>query len=219
MRAKIVTVAMGVVLPVMAATTLLTLRMSRDALEDDIRTSGLSLARELATSIASAQGSAREPILHHEIGSLFGRGGVVRDVAVYAVKPHKLILRAAGGVSHPIWPEDEIAARENQEVAILKTEGGTRLWRVAVPVREQGRSVGAVSLGLPLDRVDALARREERQAIGLGVATVVLIVGSLSALLNRALTTPVRALVQVMRGAEEGDLATQASEDRQDEVG
>lgn len=212
-------VATGVVLPVMATTTFLILQMSREALEDDIRTSGLTLARELATSIASTWGSAGEPILQHEIGSLLGRGGAVRDVAVYAVEPSRLILRATGGPPHPAWPEEEIAAREDQEVATLKSEGGIRLWRVAVPVREHGRGVGVVSLGLPLDRVDALARQQERQAIGLGVATIVLIVGSLSALLNRALTTPVRALVQVMREAEGGDLAARAPQDRQDEVG
>ena len=63
LRAKIVTVAMGVVLPVMAATTALTVRMSRQALEDDIRTGGLTLARELATSVMSGRGSAREVIL------------------------------------------------------------------------------------------------------------------------------------------------------------
>ena len=219
LRAKIVTVAMGVVLPVMAATTALTVRMSRQALEDDIRTSGLTLARELATSVMSGRGSAGEAILQHEIGSLLGRGGVVRDAAVYTVGPHGLVLRAAGGARHAVWPEDEIAAREDQEVVALKTEGASRLWRVAVPIREGGRSVGAVSLGLPLDRADALARRAERQAIALGVAAVVLIVGSLSILMNRALTTPVRALVQVMRRAEDGDLATRAAEDRQDEVG
>lgn len=219
LRAKIMTVAMGVVLPIMAATTALTVRLSRQALEDDIRTNGLTLARELATSVASRRGPAGGPVLQHEIGSLLGRGGVVRDVAVYAVGPHGLLLRAADGTPHQVLPQDEIAARENQEVVVLRTEGRTRLWHVAVPVREEGRSVGVVSLGLPLDRVDALAKREEREAVGLSVISVVLIVGSLSTLLNRALTAPVRALVQVMLRAEGGDLATRAPQDRQDEVG
>lgn len=138
---------------------------------------------------------------------------------MYAVGPHGLLLRAADGTPRQVLPQDEIAARENQEVVVLRTEGRTRLWHVAVPVQEEGRSVGVVSLGLPLDRVDALAKREEREAIGLSVISVVLIVGSLSTLLNRALTTPVRALVQVMLRAEGGDLATRAPQDRQDEVG
>lgn len=58
LRAKIMTVAMGVVLPIMAATTALTVRLSRQALEDDIRTNGLTLARELATSVASRRAPA-----------------------------------------------------------------------------------------------------------------------------------------------------------------
>ncbi|HSB77641.1 MAG TPA: hypothetical protein VLM91_02545, partial [Candidatus Methylomirabilis sp.] len=194
LRAKIMTVAIGVVLPVMAATTALTVRMSRQALEGDIRTSGLSLARELATSITARHGPAGGSVLQHEIESLLGRGGVVRDVAVYSLEAHGLALQAAGGTPHRVRPEDEIAARERQEVSVLETEGGTRLWRVSVPIREQGRGVGVVSLGLPLDRVDAPARREERQAVLLAVVAVVLIVGSLSALLNRALTAPVRGL-------------------------
>lgn len=219
LRAKTVMVTMGVVLPVMAATTALTVRMSREALEDDIRTGGLALARELATSAASGWRSVQQQILQQEVGSVLGRGGVVRDAAVYAASPHGLTRRAAAGPVESSWPEDEIAAREDQEVVALKYEGPRRVWRVAVPVRLGGQSVGVVSLGLPLDRVDGLARREARQAIALGVATMILLVGSLSAFMNRALTAPVRHLVQAMQRAEGGDLTVRAPGDREDEVG
>ena len=50
LRTKIVMVSMGVVLSVVALITILTIRMSRQAIEEDLRTSGLSLARELAAS-------------------------------------------------------------------------------------------------------------------------------------------------------------------------
>ena len=219
LRIKIVVLTMGVVLPVMAVATVVTVRMSRAALEDDIRTTGLALARELAASAAADPGPAADRAIRQEVGSLFGRGGVVRDVAVYAVRLEGLEARARGGPARPPGPEAEIAAREDQELVVVRSEAQGRLLRVAVPVRRGGRSIGVVSIGLPLDRADALAEREERQAIALGAAAVLLIVGSLSAFMNRALAAPLRRLVAVMRRAEEGDLAGRAPQDRRDEVG
>ncbi|HYB74043.1 MAG TPA: ATP-binding protein [Candidatus Sulfotelmatobacter sp.] len=218
-RIKIVVLTMGVVLPVMAAATALTVRMSRTALEADIRNTGLAMARELAASAENEAGAAGEQALQQEVSSLFGKGGVARDVAVYAVRREGLVARARGGEARPPGPEDEIAAREVQEVVVVRSDLRGRVLRVAVPVRREGRSIGVVSIGLPLERVDALGERAERQAIALGVAAVVLIVGSLSAFMNRALAAPLRRLVSVMRRAEEGDLGGRAPEDRQDEVG
>lgn len=220
LRAKIVGLTIGVVLPIMAASTALTVRLSRAALVDDIRNSGLALARELAASAAAAEpGAAGDAGLQREIDSLFGKGSVVQDAAVYRIRPQGLVLRARGGAPRPPGPEEEIAARENQQVVLRKRRARHDVLLVAVPIRHQGRSVGAVSLGLPLDRADTLARQAERRAIGLGGVTVLLIVGSLSVFMNRALTTPVRNLVEVMRRAESGDLNARAPEDRQDEVG
>jgi len=130
-----------------------------------------------------------------------------------------LTVRASGGPLHPPGPDDEVAAREGQEVVALRREGLERMWRIAVPVWRGGRSEGAVSLALPLGRADALAKREERQAIFVGAATVVLLVGTLAAFMNRALATPLGRLLQVMGRAEAGDLDVRAPENRHDEVG
>src|SRR5574337_1172120 len=219
LRAKIVGLTVGVVLPIMAATTALAVRLSRTALEDDIRGSGLALARELAASAASRQGTAGEAPLEQEIGSIVGRGSLVRDAAVYAVVPRGLALRAYGGKLHLPGPDDEVAAREGQEVVHVRSEGLERMWRVAVPIWLEGRSVGAVSLALPLARADALAQRMEHQAIVLGAVTVVLLVGSLAAFMNRALAAPLGRILEVMSRAEGGELTVRVSEERQDEVG
>ncbi len=219
LRTKIVVVTVGVVLPIMAATTALTVRLSRAALEDDIRNSGLTLARELAGLASSHRGTDRDAKLQEAIDDLLGRGSVVRDAAVYWVGPHGLAVGAAG--VPPRSPErgDEIAARENQEIIALKQFDRGRMLHVAVPVRNEERSIGVVSLDLPLSPADALAKQEERQAIGLGIGSVILIVGSLSIFMNRSMTTPVRNLVRVMRQAEGGDLTARTPERREDEVG
>ncbi len=219
LRTKIVVVTVGVVVPVIAASTFFTVRLSRTALQDATREDGLALARELAASAAGGPGGTEDAELQREIDSLFGIGGVVRDAGVYVVGEKGLALRARGGVQRAPGPEEEIAARENQEVVVRKRMAGHNILLVAVPIRQRGRSVGVVSLGLPLDRADALARREERQAVGLGLGSVILIVGSLSIFMNRALTAPVRTLVQAMQRAERGDLTARTPEDREDEVG
>jgi len=59
----------------------------------------------------------------------------------------------------------------------------------------------------------------EHQAIFVGAATVVLLVGALATFMNRALAAPLGRILQVMGWAEAGDLDARAPEDRQDEVG
>jgi two-component system, NtrC family, sensor kinase len=219
LRAKIVGLTVGVVLPIMAMTTVLTIRLSRNALEDDLRQSGLALARELAASAVERRGVDGETLLQREIGSLAGRGGLVRDVAIYVVGPTGLAVRARAGGPEPPDANVEVAAREGQEIVVVKREARSRLWRVTVPIWEGKRSVGAVSLTLPLARADALAQRIEYQALLLGLAAMGLLVGGLSAFMSRALAAPLGRILQVMGQAEGGDLGARAPEDRKDEVG
>ena len=219
LRAKIVGLTVGVAFPVMAMTTVLTVRLSRSALEDDLRTSGIALARELAASAVERHGAEGETLLQREIGSLAGRGGLVRDVAIYVVGPVGLAIRAHAGKPEPPDATVEVAAREGQEIVVVKHEALSRLWQVAVPIWDGKRSVGAVSLTLPLARADALAQRIEHQAVLLGVTAMCLLVGALSAFMNRALAAPLRRILQVMGRTEGGDLGARAPEDRKDEVG
>lgn len=219
LRAKIVVVTVGVVLPVMAAMTALTVRLSRSALEDYIRNSGLTLARELAASAAAHETAEEDSMLQGEIRSILGRGSFVRDAAVLVVAPQGLVVRVSGGGFRSPGPGDEIAAREGQEVVTLQKQGSERFWRIAVPISPHGRSIGAVSLVLPLSRVDGLALRVERQAIVLAGITVVLLVGILSLFMHRALAVPLTRILQVMERAEGGDLEAKAPDDRRDEVG
>ena len=219
LRAKIVGLTVGVVLPVMATATALAVRLSRNALEDDLRTSGLALARELAASAVAYHGTENDALLQQEIRSMAGRGGPVRDVAVYAVTPAGLAVRAIEGRPERPDADVEVAAREGQEIVAVKRETLSRLWQVTVPVWERKRSVGAVSLTLPLARADALARRIERQAVLLWLTAMCLLVGALSAFMNRALAAPLGRILRVMGRAEAGDLGERAPEDRKDEVG
>jgi two-component system, NtrC family, sensor kinase len=219
LRAKIVGLTVGVVLPIMAMTTVLTIRLSRNALEDDLRQSGLALARELAASAVERHGTEAETLLQREIGSLAGRGGLVRDVAIYAVSPTGLAVRAQAGRPEPPDANVEVAAREGQEIVVVKDEALSRLWQVTVPIWEGKRSVGAVSLTLPLARADALAQRIESHAVLLGLAAMCLLVGGLSAFMSRALAAPLGRILQVMGRAEGGDLGARVPEERKDEVG
>jgi two-component system NtrC family sensor kinase len=219
LRAKIVGLTAAAVLPVMAMTTALTVRLSRSALEEDLRTGGLALAREMAASAVARRGTDGEALLQQEVRSLVGRGSPVRDVAVYAVGPEGLVERAHAGKPDPSDVNEEVAAREGQEIVVVKGEAPSRLWRVTVPIWEGRRSVGAVSLALPLARADALVQRLEYQAVLLGVIAITVLVGALSVFMNRAVATPLGGILQVMGRAEGGDLNARALEDRRDEVG
>jgi signal transduction histidine kinase len=203
----------------MAATTALTVRLSRSALEQDLRSSGLALAREVAASAVARHGTEAEALLQAELVNLVGRGSPVRDVAIYAIDLGGVVVRARAGKPDPPDVNDEVAAREGQEVVVLKREALSRLWQVTVPIWEGKRSVGAVSLSLPLGRADALAQRIESRAVLLGVAAMIVLIGALSLFMGRALAMPLGRILEVMRRAEGGDLGARAVEDRRDEVG
>jgi len=115
-----------------------------------------------------------------------------------------LVVRAHEGKPEPPDATVEVAAREGQEIVVVRHEALSRLWRVTVPIWEGTRSVGAVSLTLPLARADALARRIEHQAVLLGVTAMCLLVGALSAFMNRALAAPLGRILQVMGGRKAG---------------
>jgi signal transduction histidine kinase len=218
-RTQVTAITVAVTLPVLAASTWLLARLSRQALEDDIRASGLTVARELAASAANVLGTEGDAGLQGQIDSLLGRGSAVRGAAVYAATPRGLTPLAHAGAPRPAGSMEEIAAREQQELVSLQRVGSDRMLEVAVPIMRRGQSIGVVSAALALTRTDALIRQGERQALGLGVATLVVLVGGLSVFMNRALTRPVRQLVTVMGQAEAGDLAARAPEVRADEVG
>ncbi|HTX52454.1 MAG TPA: ATP-binding protein [Candidatus Baltobacteraceae bacterium] len=208
---------MAVVLPIVAATTMLTVHLSRGALEDATRQDGLVLARELAAT-AGRQRTEDTTLLAQEIHDVLGRGSAVQDAVVYRPGPGGLILAASGGTRRPAALEDEIVAREGQEIATLVTDPG-RAWRVHVPIWDGRHPVGDVALTLPLGAADVLARRIERQAVILSLAAVVLLVGALSLFLSRGVVIPLTQILSVMSGAEEGDLSRRAPTARTDEVG
>ncbi len=219
LRAKIVGLTVVAVLPVMVVATGLTVRLSRRALEEDLRGGGLALAREMAASTSARHGAEAEALLRQEVGALLGRGSPVRDVAIYTIRPAGVVVRAHAGKPDPPDANTEVAAREGQEIVLLKREALSRLWNVTVPIWEGKRSVGAVSLTLPLRRADAVAQRIEYHAVLLGVAAMLALIGTLSVFMNRALAVPLGRILDVMRRAEGGDLSMRALEDRRDEVG
>jgi len=218
LRSKIVGLTVAVVFPIVAATTALTVHISRVELETDIRTNGLVLARELAVA-AGRNGARGTAFLDQEIRSLLGRGSAVQEAAVYRTGPNGLVLVASGGGLQPARPEDEIAAREGQELATLVPDNAGRAWRIDVPIWEGRTPAGSVSLTLPLAAADALAHRIERQTILLGTAAVVLLVTALSLFLSRAVVIPLTRILRVMESAGQRDLSRRAPADRPDEIG
>ena len=203
----------------MVTMTTLTIRLSRRALEDDIRESGVALARELAASAPEVLDESGRRALQAETAGLVGKGGMVDQVAIYALLSGGLLRLADAGQTTAPGPEEILAARSGREVVTSAKTSGGPAWRIAEPIVRGGQIIGVVALRLPLGRVETVARLAEQQAVGLGAAAVVLLVIGLSAFMSRALSRPVEQLVDVMRRAEEGDLDVRSPEGRQDEVG
>ena len=93
------------------------------------------------------------------------------------------------------------------------------LYRVFVPVTEQGRVSGAVELVEQLDDAPSIAVRYEQTAASIAVAAVVLITLATYLLFRSLIYRPIERLLLVMSRVEAGDMEVRVPERAPDELG
>ncbi|HEY6051975.1 MAG TPA: HAMP domain-containing protein, partial [Thermoanaerobaculia bacterium] len=167
---------------------------------------------------------------HEPVGAVLGRlhwpaiAEILKDVPPGAGAR----LVSSGGVT--IAAQGATASRGNPAPALRKPASASEIYRTPAGRRflqtrvvEQGfRSYSgkrwSIILDAPLERVFAPVRRLARDT-ALGVAGVLVLLGTVSGLVARRLTRPVRLLTSTARAVAQGDLTSRAEVTTRDEIG
>ncbi len=131
--------------------------------------------------------------------------------------------RAAGSEPATELPEETRAALRSGLSSIVimdrPPDADNSLYRVFVPVTEQGRVSGAVELVEQLDDAPSIAVRYEQTAVSIAVAAVVLITLATYLLFRPLIYRPIERLLLVMSRVEAGDMEVRVPERAPDELG
>ena len=196
-------------------------KLSQQAFEKDLGDQTVSLAQELAISIAAAQIMETPDALTKEIELFKAIRKDLHSLDVFLSGPGGPVLTASTLGSSRAAPKPEVWSKlqEGHVTTVLERLQRPRTWEVTAPIWLKGEIVGAIRVRSSLENADRLADRERRQSLSIMTAASVLIVGGLGWYLQRHVGQPIQTLVQTMAQAEAGDLGAEARVARQDELG
>jgi two-component system, NtrC family, sensor kinase len=212
LRFQLVAIVVATVATVLAISQSLDTRLSMRELERDLEARALlalgtvdslwerSEPTALAGALASIVRTSRE-IVAIDVFNL------ERDAPVLA-----LSTRSAEESAHvtPAADPRTLLARNSVTVSVAGADGGEN-WRLAVPIRRDGRLVGIAQADVSLASVSRL-RSRLRAIDGLFlVFSVVIISLALGGFLERRVSRPVAALIDGMRRAESGALGSRVA--------
>ncbi len=221
LQTRIICLVILIVALVLFLSSYLDSKLSEKAFEKDLMDQTVSLAQELAASIAVRQILEAPDVLTKELEALKAVRRHLQSLDVFLSTPHGPVLIASTQASSGAGLEPEVWSRVQQgRVSTwLERRQRPRTWEVAAPIRLQGAIVGAIRIRSSLENVDRLAARERRQSLAIMTVASVLIVGGLGWYLQHTVSQPIQTLVQTMALAEVGDLGAAARMARHDELG
>jgi two-component system, NtrC family, sensor kinase len=220
LQTKIICLVIFIVACVLFLSSYLDSKLSEQAFEKDIRDQTVSLAQELAAGIAVQQMIEAPDVLNKEIETIKRLRKNLQSLEVFLSSPQGPALaastsRSSGAVLEPEWN----GISQGRVSISLERFQGTRVWRVAAPIRLRDEIVGAIRVRSSLETADRLAARERHQSLSIMTAASVFIVAGLGWYLQHHVSRPIQTLVQTMAQAEAGDLGAAAQIARQDELG
>ena len=221
LQTKVTLLVIGIVAGVLALSTFLNIRVSEHALEQDLRTNAIALARQFAAGIGSREELNNPTTLQVDIAQVMEDRPSILGVEVYVMAdgvPHFVTSLDAEVQTNPA-PEVFQVAQDNHPMAVQRQGRTGRQWDAIVPVHLNGSFAGVVRLQLSLREADRLAGRERRQAVLIMGASTVAIVLLMSIFLQQTLHRRLQNLITTMAKTEAGDSAGEASSHTKDELG
>lgn len=177
--------------------------------DNEVRSQAAAQAQVVAAA-ASARIGDRE-----QLQRVVAQAGRDLGARVIVVGPHGALLADSAGTglraeSYATRPEiaSALAGRSRQGTRHSDTVGEELLF-TAVPVLDQGRTVGAVRVTQSNGAVSERVRRNVLVVVGVGLAALVLGLG-LAWVLAGSLARPLRALAGTARRVEDGELDARA---------
>jgi signal transduction histidine kinase len=173
---------------------------------------GRSMAAELADETAHALAAGDVDGVQRLVDRARASSGVVY---VRVLDRQGLLLAAAGPPPTRAWPD--ATATDSRAPSLV----GTDVWEFRAPIMAAGKpaaAAGTVAVGVSIEPLHALRRRRLTTAIIFAALSA--LAGVLGAgLLARAMTRPLRALVDATDRISRGDFTARVAASESDEVG
>jgi methyl-accepting chemotaxis protein len=221
LQTKATLLVIAIVAGVLSLSTFLNIRVSKHALERDLRDNAIALARQFAAGIGSWEELNNPTTLQVDIGQVMEDRPSIVGAEVYAMAhgaPH-FITSIDEEVRTTPAPEVFQVDQENKPMAVQRQGRTGRQWEAVVPVHLHDTLAGVVRLQVSLREADRLAGRERRQAVLIMGASTLAIVLLMSVFLRQTLHRRLQNLIITMARAEAGDLAAETSVRSKDELG
>ena len=221
LRSKMITLVVGIVAGSSLAAGAVQGWMAFRALREDTGRLAASLVSDIAFGIIVPEELTNRELLAAEIRNVIAARQSILWIDIYALDRNQLKPVASSREPVPFWPDPLVirSFAEERTLTVAGTGPGQNVWIAAAPVRIGGRKAGVVMLAMSLEGANQLALNLNQQLI------FVLIVASVATILSLALYTeyginrPIRALLNSMAAAEQGDLSAFPRIRKNDEMG
>lgn len=224
LRARIIVLFATALVLTLAVASFIGERVAARALESSLRERTVDLARTIADELALSPHTDPDRAAR-QLGAILTRRRGLRSAQLAIRHGHELkTIHVTFGEEGAVLDTttDRSAAIATTTQVALVDDGGSRSWRVELPLRDGGgRTYGALRLEASLSEAEEIATRE-RSAFFLvaGVGAAVL-AGVFSLILGRWLTRPLTRLAGAMEAVASGaiDETHVPGTERADEVG
>jgi len=220
-RPKLVVLSLCILVAVSAGFTALDLLTSRTWVEEDLRDRAIAFAREVAATISDERELRNSALLQPQVDQILAVRRNVAQLDVFALEldSTQLIATSHPATRLPFVRRDALRVREGRIVSRLVVEGTDRYWEVMAPVTLGTRVVGAVAAKFSLARADALEQRTRRWALGVTVASLVVMGLLMTLAVHVVVNRPVGRLMAAIARAREGHGAAPVGVRSSDEFG
>lgn len=217
LRLRLALLVAAVVAAVIAIEGSLEIWTFQQSVQDDFLHAAAATAQAVADDLELRTSPYQESEIHALLHDFVVATPTVRDIAA---------LMEQGGALALLARTSSLGADDLMPAARQAIDRGAEVWigegherTVAVPVRLQGRPVGAVIVSLSLAPVEQLGSRGRQVTLWFAVPAILALTLLVDLLAQRFVHRPITAIRQTMQRAGAGEMGARAPIERADEIG
>ena len=220
-RHKLIALGALAILVVSSGFTWISLALTRQAIEEDLKRRAIVYAREIAASLGRdhdlAGGHALQTLLWRLIEI---RQSVLQiDVLAFRAEGPRVVATNVPDARVQVTEDDADEVRQGGVVSRAVAVNADRYWEVVAPITLEGTVAGAVAVKFSAVRADELASRIRWWALTLTAVSVVIMGVLMSASIHYVVDRPIRCFMKAIRTGSDDGVPGMVAVRRTDEFG
>jgi two-component system NtrC family sensor kinase len=205
-RFRLVLLSVGLLILVSFGFTALTLGISRQWNEENLKERAVAFAREIAATIGDRRELESTGLLDGQIRQIRTvRPNVLQlDILVFGDTETTVVATSHPTSRLPFARTETDRTRQGHVVQRLVTDREGRYWEVLAPITLQDAVAGAVAAKFSLERADRLAARIRRASFAMTAGSIVLMALLMSATIALVVDRPISRFMDAIRRLREG---------------